>query len=233
MNDSKQNNRYQIEENGRRLATIKTYRNQYHLRNCYIQFDLNDHEKIIDPSILQSIADEQKCPLQAMIASSETQKANFLKAQGFKKVRACHELEDEKDDLLVIESFQEMRTLKANREDADYLACCEMLFEYYKVTHEAINPLTSPFEEFIELMPDEVLYAKEHYEIQHVAFVESDEIAYVSSNNEQTFARFAFTVVNMLFEVYPSIIFEADNTDWAAMILKNLFNAEGTVTFDT
>ena len=108
-----------------------------------------------------------------------------------------------------------------------------MLFEYYKVTHEAINPLTSPFEEFIELMPDEVLYAKEHYEIQHAAFVEGDEIAYVSSNNEQTFARFAFTVVNMLFEVYPSIIFEADNTDWVAMTLKNLFNVGSTVTFDT
>lgn len=233
MNITKQDNIYQIEENGRRLATIKTYRNQYHLRNRYIRFDLNDHEKIIDPSILQSIADEQKCPLQAMIASSETQKANFLKAQGFKNVRACHELEDEKDDLLVIESFQEMRTLKANRGDADYLSCCEMLFEYYQVTHESINPLTSPFEEFIELIPDEVLYAKNHHEIQHAAFVEGDEIAYVCSIDEQTFARFAFTVVNMLFEVYPSIIFEADNTDWVAMTLKNLFNVASTVTFDT
>ena len=233
MRITKHKNVYQIEENGRRLATIKTYRNQHHLRNCYIQFDLNDHEKIIDPSILQSIADEQKCPLQAMIASSETQKANFLKAQGFKKVRVCYEVEVEKNDLFVTEPFQEMEILKANRGDADYLSCCEMLFEYYKVTHEAINPLTSPFEEFIELMPDEVLYAKEHYEIQHVAFVESDEIAYVSSNNEQTFERFALTVVNMLFEVYPSIIFEADNTDWVAMTLKNLFNVASTVTFDT
>ena len=233
MNDSKQNNRYQIEENGRRLATIKTYRNQYHLRNCYIRFDLNDHEKIIDPSILQSIADEQKCPLQAMIASSETQKANFLKGLGFKKVRVCYELEVEKSDLFVTEPFQEMKILKANRGDADYLSCCEMLFEYYKVTHEAINPLTSPFEEFIELIPDEVFYSKDNDIIQHAAFVEGDEIACVSSNNEQTFARFAFTVVNMLFEVYPSIIFEADNTDWAAMTLKNLFNVASTVTFDT
>lgn len=25
-----------------KLKDIKTYRNQHHLRNCYIQFDLND-----------------------------------------------------------------------------------------------------------------------------------------------------------------------------------------------
>ena len=233
MNITKQNNIYQIEESGKILATFKTYRNQHHLRNCYIQFDLNDNENMSDASIFQMIADEKKCPLQAMIASSETQKANFLKGQGFKKVRVCYELEVEKDDLFVTEPFQEMGILKANHGDADYLSCCEMLFEYYKVTHEAINPLTSPLEDFIALIPDDVLYIMNHGEIQHAAFVEDDEIAYVSSINEKTFARFALTVVNILFEVYPSIIFEADNTDWVAMTLKNLFNVESTVTFDT
>lgn len=135
--------------------------------------------------------------------------------------------------MYVTEPFQERKILKANRGDADYLSCCEMLFEYYKVTHEAINPLTSPLEDFIALIPDDVLYTMNHGEIQHAAFVEDDEIAYVSSIDEKTFARFALTVVNMLFEVYPSIIFEADNTDWVAMTLKNLFNVESTVTFDT
>ena len=235
MNITKQDNIYQIEESGKILATFKTYRNQHHLRNCYIQFDLNDNDndKMSDASIFQKIADEKKCPLQVMIASSETQKVVFLKDHGFKKVRVCYELEVEKDDLFVTEPFQEIKILRANRGDADYLSCCEMLFEYYQVTHEAINPLTSPFEEFIELIPDEVLYSKDNDIIQHAAFVEDDEIAYVSSIDEQTFARFALTVVNILFEVYPSIIFEADNTDWVAMTLKNLFNVESTVTFDT
>ena len=233
MNITKHKNVYQIEECGKRLATIKTYRNQHHLRNCYIQFDLNGNEKISDASILQTIAVEMKCPLQAMIASSEIQKANFLKGQGFKKVRVCHEVEVEKNDLAAIESFQQMTIFKASRGDADYLACCEMLFKYYKAAHESINPLTSPFEEFIELMPDEVLYTKDNDMIQHAAFVERDEIAYVCSINEKTFERFALTIVNVLFEVYPSINFEADKTDWAAMTLKKLFNVESTVTFDT
>lgn len=233
MNITKHDNKYQIEECGKILATIKTYRNQYHLRNCYIQFDLNENEKVSDASILQTIADEKKCPLQAMIASSEIQKANFLKEQGFKKVRVCYDLEFEKSDLLSVESFQQMTIFKANRGDANYLSCCEMLFKYYKATHESINPLTSPFEDFIELLPDEVFYAKDNDMIQHAAFVESDEIAYVCSNDEKTFERFALTIVNVLFEVYPTVIFEADNTDWAAMTLKNLFNVTSTVTFDT
>lgn len=126
-----------------------------------------------------------------------------------------------------------MTIFKASRGDADYLSCCEMLFKYYKAAHESINPLTSSFEEFIELMPDEVLYTKANDIIQHAAFVESDEIAYVCSIDEKTFARFAFTIVNVLFEMYPSIVFEADNTDWAALTLKNLFNVASTVTLDT
>ena len=233
MNVSKYNNKYQIEENGRLLATIQTYRNQHHLKNCYIQFDLHDNEKNNDSAIFHAISDEKKCPLQAMIASSETKKAHFLEAQGFKKVRECHELQVEKDDLIPRKSFQQMKILKANRGDADYLACCELLFEYYQVAHEAINPLTSPLEDFIALIPDEVLYVKNNDEIQHAAFVEDEEIAYVSSIDEKTFVRFALTVVNMLFEVYPSINFEADNTDWATMALKNLFDVENTETFDT
>lgn len=233
MNITKHDNKYQIEECGKILATIMTYRNQHHLKNCYIQFDLNENEKISDASIFQTIANDKKCPLQVMIASSETLKANFLKERGFKKMRVCYDLEFEKSDLLSIEPFQEMEILKASRGDADYLTCCKMLFEYYKATHESINPLTSPFEDFIELLPDEVFYAKDNDMIQHVAFLEGDEIAYVSSIDEKTFARFAFTIVNVLFEMYPSIFFEADNTDWAAMTLKNLFNVASTVTFDT
>lgn len=233
MNITKHQNVYHIEENGKILATFKTYRNQHHLRNCYIQFDLNDDVKISDVAIFQTIANEKKSPLQAMIASSEIQKANFLKGQGFKKVRVCHEVEVEKNDLAAIESFQQMTIFKASRGDADYLSCCEMLFKYYKAAHESINPLTSSFEEFIELMPDEVLYTKANDIIQHAAFVESDEIAYVCSIDEKTFECFAFTIVNVLFEMYPSIVFEADNTDWAALTLKNLFNVASTVTFDT
>lgn len=233
MNITKHKNVYQIEENGRILSTFKTYRNQHHLRNCYIQFDLNGNDKISDASIFQKIADEKKCPLQAMIASSEAQKANFLKEKGFKKVRVCYEVEAENNDLVAVESFQQMTIFKASRGDADYISCCKMLFEYYKATHESINPLTSPFEDFIELLPDEVFYAKDNDMIQHVAFLEGDEIAYVSSIDEKTFARFAFTIVNVLFEMYPSIVFEADNNDWAALTLKNLFNVASTVTFDT
>ena len=77
MNITKHDNKYQIEECGKILATIKTYRNQHHLRNCYIQFELNENEKISDVSIFQTIANDKKCPLQVMIASSETLKLIF------------------------------------------------------------------------------------------------------------------------------------------------------------
>src|SRR5699024_5575086 len=191
MNITKHKEEYVVEKDGEQLAKIKTYRNPYHLSNCYVDFDSDNITGIGETNIFQIIADQEKRPLQAMLSSLDTQKAIFLASQGFKKVRICHEMEVKKKDLISALPSQLSKISKANRGQGEYKNCCELLFKYYKDTHESINPLTSTFDVFIKDMPTEVFYARGNDGIQHVAFVEDNEIAYVSSKDEITFDSFA------------------------------------------
>lgn len=233
MNISKHKDEYVVEKDGGQLAKIRTYRNPYHMINCYIDFDADDSVGIGETNIFQIIANEEKSPLQAILSSLETQKAIILASQGFKKVRICHEMDVRKSDLLSALPSRVNKISKAYRGQGEYEGCCGLLFEYYKNTHEAINPLTSTFEAFIKNLPAEVFYAGGIDGIQHVAFVEDHEIAYLGSEDQKTFAGFALALVNELFAANQSIVFEADNVDWAAMAVKNLFLTDSTETFDT
>lgn len=209
-----------VEKDGEQLAKVKTYRNPYHLSNCYVDFDLNNMEGIGETNIFQIISDGEKSPLQAMLSSLETQKVILLASQGFIKVRICHEMEVKKKDLVSALSSRESKIFKANRDQGAYKGCCELLFKYYNDTHETINPLTATYDTFIKDIPTEAFYAKSNDCIQHIAFVEDNEIAYICSRDEITFDDFALAVIDELFIANQSIIFEADNVDWTAMRLN-------------
>src|SRR5699024_5758007 len=149
----------------------------------------------------------------AMLSSLETQRAIFLASQGFINVSICHVMEVKKTDLLsTLHSQVSVISIAIRGHDA-YIDSCALLFKYYSITHEPINPLSSTFDVFIELMPAEVFYARGNDDIQHVAFVNDNEISYVGSRDEITFDSFALAVVNELFKDNQSIVFEADNVD--------------------
>lgn len=82
-------------------------------------------------------------------------------------------------------------------------------------------------------MPSEVFYSRADDGINDVAFVKDNEIYYLSSRDEATFVSFAVSLINELFEDNQTISFEADNVDWAAVAVKNLFHTDSTETFDT
>ena len=233
MKITKHKDEYLIEKSGEQLVKVETYRNSYHMSHCYIKFDLENLVAISDPTVFQIIADEEKSPLQVMLSSLETQKITFLASQGFKKVRSCHEMEVKKEDLLKELSSGDSKIFKASRGQNDYRECCELQFNYYKETHQAINPLSAIFDDFTKILPAEAYYVRNNDGIQHVAFVADNLIAYVCSKDDSTFDNFALAVVNRLFEDNQSIEFEADNVDWAAMTLKNLFLTNSPETFDT
>lgn len=233
VNITKHKEEYVINKDGEQLAKVKTYRNPYHLSNCYVDFDLYSVERIDERNIFKMISEEEKSPLQVMLSSLETQKANFLASQGFIKVRMCHEMEVNKKDLLSGLPSRKSKIFKANRDQSAYNECSNLLFNYYKETHETINPLTATFDTFIKDMTTEVFYAKSNDNIQHVAFIEDNEIAYICSRDEIAFDSFALSVIDELLVANQSIIFEADNVDWAAMRLKNLFQTDSNETFDT
>lgn len=233
INLTKQKDICSTDKNEKQLTLIKTYRNPYHNSNCYIDFESVSIPELVNTNIFQIIADKENSPLQMMFSSLETHKAKFLESQGFTKVRMCHELEVNINDLISALSCQKIELSRSYRGLEDYEASSQLLFEYYNEMHEPINPLSSTFEEFISNVPTEVLYYKNDSGIQHAAFVENNEIAYVCSRDKSTFENFAFTLVHDRLADHKSIFFEADNVDWAATTLKNLFSTDSRESFDT
>ena len=86
--------------------------------------------------------------------------------------------------------------------------------------HQAINPLTASFDNFMEILPDEVYFIDD----KNFAFVEDNEIAYVLCEETHTGDDFLLALCHTLFYNYDTIVFEADDVDPIAMRLKNNFS---------
>lgn len=78
-----------------------------------------------------------------------------------------------------------------------------------------------------------------HFSNCYIKF-DSDSIVGIGDTNifqiiadEEKSPLQAIAVVNEVFKDNQSIVFEADDVDWAAMGLKNLFLTDSTETFDT
>lgn len=214
------------------LSKIKRYRNPYHCNNCYLNFDIEDIKENNMENIFQTIALEENTTLQVMISSKDIHKINVLKTNGFKKVRSCYELDVTKNDLLAINSkrcdFQEARL-----GSKIYDSCAKLLFKHYVETHKHINPLTSTYIDFSNDLPDKVLYYAKHDNIIHCSFVKENEIAYVCSEEIETFMNFAHSIVEELFKKFTLLSFEADDVDPVAKVLKNLFKINCQESYDT
>lgn len=113
---------YQLERQGHPVAKITTYRNPYHLQNCYLKFDQAEitawekacqaqheqheqheqhaqHEGEESFDLFRYIATAENSPLQVMLSSGEKEKVEFLAAHGFNKLRMCYELSVKQIDL--------------------------------------------------------------------------------------------------------------------------------------
>ena len=258
---------YRLERQGQPVAKITTYRNPYHLQNCYLKFDQAEitawekayqaqheqHEGEESFDLFRYIATAENSPLQVMLSSGEKEKAEFLAAHGFNKLRMCYELSVKQSDLKP--ACQRERTGRTGRTretgrieraeservaikraiagETAYAACGELLYEYYRATHAPISPLTVSLEQFIEDLPLEVFYSSTDGQVSQAAFVEENEIAYVCSRDMDKFTSFAQNLVDKLFNSYQSIFFEADDVDPAGMGLKGLFAVAEQETFDT
>ena len=237
---------YQLERQGQSVAKITTYRNPYHLQNCYLKFDQaeltawekacqaqheqhaqHEGEELFD--LFRYIATAENSPLQVMLSSLEKEKAEFLAAHGFKKLRMCYEVSVKQSDLKPEVICRSERTGGTGRTretgrnertegecvsikraiagEAAYAACGELLYEYYRATHAPISPLTVSLEQFLEDLPIEVFYSGTNGQVSQAAFVEENEIAYVCSRDMDKFTAFAQNVVDKLFKSYQSIFF--------------------------
>ena len=193
---------------------IRTRKNPFHNTNVYIDFD-NDDMLDVNKNPFIVIYETYRAPLQIMLDDSNTEKRDFIEKWGFKKMRTCYSLEVSKEDML--EHCERNINLKCAKEgDESYERLAKLYYDYYKKTHEAINPLTVDFNEFKEVLTDTVYYNDDDSDIE-LAFVEENEIAYVYVSSLSKASGFYQSVLEKLFDEYEEIFFEADDVDESAM----------------
>lgn len=198
---------------------IKTKKNPFHNQNLYIDFDLEDI-KNINIDTFRKISEENHAPLQMMLDSKDTVKRNFIKEHGFKRARVCYSMTVRKSDMLS-KDISGLKLLHAKEGETIYDELAKIYFDYYKKTHESINPLSVDFDEFKEILTKEVYYNDESG--MNLAFVEDNEIAYVYTSDLDKADEFFKSLCEKLFNDYEEIFFEADDVDESAMHLKNIF----------
>ncbi len=216
---------------GEPVGAIELYSNRFHENNQYLRLHLSRYEPAWAAPLFSYLRHAAQKPLQDMHSSQGTQQAAFLMAGGFACKRKCFELEVTAKDYSSAASATPLTA--AQRGQPEYAACCQRLYSHYQATHAAISPLTADVTAFCEHLPPKVFFSSTDAQIQHFAFVEANEIAYVGSIRPDGIRAFAEAVVSKLLAEYESICFECDDCDAASMALKSLFSIDVQESYDT
>lgn len=235
--------KFSVHFNQQTVGSLETYENEFHKGNCYVKFELERYDKAFAREIFDLLQKHIERPFQVMLSSKEEEKIAFLEKVGFECKRKCYELcvtenglcdtENVDDARKAVHTEANDRFMRCHKDSEQYELCARFLYEYYARVHEAINPLTASYEDFLKLLPEEVYYESDDSEIRHIVFVEENEIAYVGSRDQSDFKRFITGVVLDLFEKYEELFFECDDCDEAAMMLKDLFEVELDDSYNT
>lgn len=227
----RESNRFAVFQAGRCVGTVELYDNPCHMGNCYVKLEPERWDTGISAELFAQLREIANRPLQAMVRSDDAERTEFLTAGGFRCRRKCYEMEVSAADYRG--GKPDTPLLHGHAGEPDYDRCCRKMFDYYVETHRAINPWTAGYEAFAHDMPAWVVYAKADGEITSLAFIEQNELAYVCGTDRQTFRAFVSSVAVWLLGQYPSIFFESDDCDWAAMALRSLFSNSEETSFDT
>ena len=223
--------KYRVDWDGRAIGTVRLYDNPYHLKNCYVELELAELDCKISAELFEKLRTIAARPLQAMTDSDDGAMVDFLTAGGFQRRRRCFEVEACAADYIGGASGTELYFTRPG--EPEYAQCCWMMFDHYVQTHDAVNPWTAGFAEFCRALPAKAAYARQNGEIAALAFLEENEIAYVCGADEQCFGAFARSLVSYLLGQYETVLFESDDCDWAAMLLKKMFRNQNEASYDT
>ena len=209
---------------------MEVYIKKFHKNNIYIR--IRDLEKI-KISDFEEISEKYLKPIQIGVYSDESHLVGLLKKSGFIKKRSTYEIEVKASDL---KKPLEDPAINLEIEEIGfefYNKSARLLYDYYKMTHESVNPLTVDFEEFCEALPEKVLFYKKDSEIIFAAFIEENEIAYVAGFYDKETDVFLNALLAYMFDSFEEIFFEADDTDPLATILRDKFMEKSDLSYDT
>lgn len=207
---------------------METFTKEFHNKHTYIK--INDIKKV-KVGDLEALAKDS--PLQIGLDSDQLEVIDLLKKAGFILKRKCYEVEVTREDLKNPIGSPRIETKLTNKGEMAYEKASNLVFRYYKKTHEQVSPLTVDHEKFKEILPDQAFYYEKNGEMILAAFLENEEIAYLVGFEEKLADDFINDLLIYLFGKYKEIFFEADTTDPLATKLKNKFLEKFDPTFDT
>ena len=227
--------RYNIYRSGQDIGCIALSGNVYHNQHCYLNLNLSQYDPAIAGELFSLLRKELRKPLQVMLYTSQ-EMYDFLIAGGFRRKRRCYEIEVTASDLAI--SLCPTVKLHTERKGSPLFdRCCQLLYGYYRTTHESVSPLTASQELFCSTLPETVLCTTADKKPIHCAFIDSGEVGYeffyVATEDLSSFLDFAQSIVFELFQKRHTITAECDDTDPAAMQLMNLFDISVDVSYDT
>lgn len=213
------------------IGTIALTINPLHNRNLYLSLNLNSYDANYSRPVFEKLMNDTTHSLQVMISSDNKQIIDFLITGGFECKRKCFEVEGTPETFLY--PVNNVDILIARKNTAIYKSACELMYNRYIDTHKSISPWTGSYSDFCDSLPDCIAYDTEGGVLNNFAFLEGNEIAYVCGNNSDFFRTFAINLVSCLLSKYDTVIFEADDCDEYAMMLKLLFTNELDRSYDT
>ena len=207
---------------------METYTKEFHNKHTYIK--INDIEKV-KVGDLEDLAKER--PLQIGIDSDQLAVIDLLKKSGFILKRKCYEVEVTREDLKNPIGTPKLETKLTSKGELAFEKASDLVFKYYKKTHEDVSPLTVGLKEFKEILPDQAFYYEKESQVLMAAFLENEEIAYLAGFEEKLADEFINDLLIYLFKHYEEIFFEADTTDPLASRLREKFISEAGISYDT
>lgn len=207
---------------------METFVNEFHNKHTYIKINDMKKMKLAD---LEAFPKEK--PLQVGIYSDQIDLIEFVKKAGFVLKRKCYEVEVTRKDLKNPLGTERLETTLTSKGERAFEKASDLVFRYYKKTHEAVSPLTVGLEKFKEILPENAFYFEKEGQVLMTAFLENEEIAYLAGFEEKLADDFINDLLIYLFKNYKEIFFEADNTDPLATKLKNKFLEKSDLSFDT
>ena len=211
---------------------MDVYTNEFHSGHLYVRITEQEAGHL-DIAAFEKLIDEHRKPLQIIVPVDATKTIRLLVKVGFALKRRCYEMDVRASDLRTPLSAPVERLVAAHRGTLAYAECARRMYAYYAETHLSVNPLTASLQAFAKKLPPDAYYWTAGGAIHAAAFVESNEIAYLWARDRQTFQAFAPALLFELFSRYDRITFEADDTDWVATELKDMFSAADSSRYDT
>ena len=211
---------------------MEIYHNKYHSNHLYLKIEDHDVPRL-QSVVFEDLIKKHRKPLQIMVPSDAEQLIGILEQCGFGLKRKCYEIDVCSADLISPLSNDFTALSEARRGAADYEECAGMIYAYYADTHAPINPLTATRADFDEILPDTVLYITKDDQINSAAFIDGNEISYIFSYTQDGFFQFADSLLSYMFGKFDRIVFEADDSDWAATRLKEMFFVLLGTSYDT